>query len=281
MSEVQETNPPINSREWWETYFQREWERNSGSSQTRHFMETIVSNLAPPELHYMQSKRPRILDWGCAFGEGVAVLASSFQQATVVGLDFASGAVEEARRRFPERKFLVTPDGDIPEEFDVIVTSNCLEHFEYPIDLMKRHLSSCRTLYIAMVPYNEYPLHEQHRAQFREESFPERIRGFARLQISRVKVDPHYWPGDQLLAVYGGERYLAYRDSPSVSEERGAALVGLDAEQLRSRVISLESELTRVYESESWKVGNRLVTFVKPLLGKLRLRRTTGPPPRS
>jgi hypothetical protein len=195
-------------------------------------METIVTNLAAPELRYMRSNGTRILDWRCAFGEGVAVLASSFPQATVVGLDFASGAVQEARRRFPDREFLVTPNGEIPGELDVIVTSNCLEHFESPIDVMKRHLSSCGSVYIAMVPYNEYPLHEQHRVQFREESFPEHVLGVRSVAVSRVKVDPQHWPGDQLLAVYGGERYVSYRDSPSVSEGKGGDLGGLEAEQL-------------------------------------------------
>jgi GT2 family glycosyltransferase/2-polyprenyl-3-methyl-5-hydroxy-6-metoxy-1,4-benzoquinol methylase len=201
----------INSREWWQEYFVENWEAHGGGEQTRHFMERLVAELPAPEQQFLRSKAVTILDWGCAFGEGVEVLGEAFPQSRVVGLDFAPNAVAEARRRHPQHEFIVTQKGDIPGEFDCIVTSNCLEHFEHPLEIIKAHLPACRNLYVLLVPYNEYPLHETHRSQFKEESFPERLAGFVRLSVRTIEIDPTYWHGPQLLVVYGSPSYLRER----------------------------------------------------------------------
>src|SRR5262245_11448892 len=125
--------PDINSRDWWEKYFQSSWERNGGVGQSRHFMELLVANLPAAERAYLRTRRPEVLDWGCAFGQGVEVLAEAFPTARVIGLDFAINAVQEARSRYPDREFILSDNGSIPREFDVITTSNCLEHFDEPL----------------------------------------------------------------------------------------------------------------------------------------------------
>jgi GT2 family glycosyltransferase/2-polyprenyl-3-methyl-5-hydroxy-6-metoxy-1,4-benzoquinol methylase len=175
-------------------------------------MERLLAELPTPEKDYLRSNAVSILDWGCAFGEGVELLARAFPQCRVVGLDFAARAVEEARRRHPNREFLLTGEGTIPGKFDCVVTSNCLEHFENPLEVLRSHLQSCRKLYVLLVPYNEHPLHEQHFAQFREESFPEKIGDFLRLSAEIIPIDPTYWPpGRQILVVYGSRSYLRER----------------------------------------------------------------------
>src|SRR5437588_11707830 len=127
----------INSRAWWEEYFQSKWEINQGSRQTRHFMERLLANLPGRETEYLGSGPVRVLDWGCAFGDGVDLLARTFPRAQVAGLDFAAIAIEEATRRHPGVEFIRSEGGEIPREFDVIVTSNCLEHFEQPLDVAR------------------------------------------------------------------------------------------------------------------------------------------------
>src|SRR5687768_13124420 len=105
------TDPQVNSRTWWEDYFSHDWEKNEGSAQTRHFMERLIDNLPVEATTFMQLPDVRILDWGCAFGEGVALLGERFPRAHVAGLDFALRAVEEARKRYPSADFLHTEDG--------------------------------------------------------------------------------------------------------------------------------------------------------------------------
>src|SRR6266487_3598230 len=160
-------NPyPVNSREWWEEYFVEDWDAHGGGDQTYHFMERLLLELPAPERAFLRSTPVSILDWGCAFGEGVELLARSFPQSQITGLDFASRAVEQARLRHPNQQFVQTEHGEIPGEFDVILTSNCLEHFENPLETLRTHLTSCKTLYILLVPYNEFPLSEHHTSQF-------------------------------------------------------------------------------------------------------------------
>lgn len=213
---MQQDAAPMNSREWWESYFAGQWDANNGTAQTRHFMDRLLARLPAAEASYLRSRSLDVLDWGCAFGEGVDRLAREFPRCRVSGLDFAAAAVEEARRRYPHNEFILG-EGGIPRTVDVIFTSNCLEHFSDPLSVMREHLRHCRKLYVAMVPYNEHPLCPYHTSQFREESFPPTVGGFTRLDVKRVDVDPAFWPGQQLLAVYGSPEYLRERESAQLS----------------------------------------------------------------
>jgi len=210
---------PVNSREWWEDYFAHHWEKNRGSEQTWHFMERLVASIPAPEAAFLHSRRLRILDWGCALGEGVQVLARAFPQSEVAGLDFSPTALAEAHRRNPGHEYLLSSGGEIPGDFDVIVTSNCLEHFEDPLGVAKRHLPACRLLYVALVPYKEHPLCEYHRVQLDEGSFPERLGSFQRLHLEPIAVDPAYWNGKQLLVLYGSPKYLQERIAASQEDQ--------------------------------------------------------------
>jgi len=114
-------NAPVNSRPWWEDYFAAQWDANNGRGQTKYFMQRLVENLPPAEREYLVSREASILDWGCAFGEGVEVLAEAFPRCRVLGMDFAERAVAEARRCFPQHEFHHTPAGSIGNHFDAII----------------------------------------------------------------------------------------------------------------------------------------------------------------
>ena len=129
----------------------------------------------------------------------------------MTGMDFAERAIIEARHSFPNYDFRHTENGDIGDRFDVIITSNCLEHFADPVSIMRQHLRCCRRLYVALVPYREAPLHPQHVAQFREECFPERLEGFSRLATVVIDCQLPYWPGKQILVIYGSRAYRPLR----------------------------------------------------------------------
>src|SRR5215207_7927810 len=134
--ESQHSQHPTNSQPWWDEYFRAQWEANRGRQQTRHFMDRLLASLPEPELAYLSSRPADVLDWGCALGEGVVALAERFPAARVSGLDFSATAVEDAKQHYPGHEFLLTAGGEIPRPFDVIITSNCLEHFERPLEVM-------------------------------------------------------------------------------------------------------------------------------------------------
>ena len=203
--------PPMNSRAFWEQYFEDEWGANDGPSQSRHFMLQLLSHLPSPELQWLLESSVSILDWGCATGEGTDILRGLFPNSEVCGLDFAKLAIDEAERRHPQTTFVWAADGEIQHQFDVILSSNCLEHFEDPLAIARDHLAHCRSLYIILVPYKEHPLHEQHFAQFRDESFPDSISGFSRLAVVPFPLNNEYWPGSQVLVLYGATPYVEGR----------------------------------------------------------------------
>jgi O-antigen biosynthesis protein len=201
----------MNSRAWWEQFFEHNWDANHGSAQTAHFMDRLLAGLARlgREFEYLSTRSLDVLDWGCAFGEGAQRLSEAFPQCHVTGLDFAEGAVATARRRYPTLEFLHMEGGRLPRDFDVIVTSNCLEHFDDPLAIAREHLRSCRKLYIALVPYREEPLSVYHAVRFDDDTFPVRLGGFIRVAAETIRVDPVFWNGLQILVVYASLEYLA------------------------------------------------------------------------
>lgn len=49
---------PVNSRRWWDDYFQGKWDDYGGSEQTRYFMETLLSHLPEQERAYFKRGAP-------------------------------------------------------------------------------------------------------------------------------------------------------------------------------------------------------------------------------
>jgi len=199
---------PVNSRQWWDHYFRHEWDRHGGAAQTAHFMERLIASLPPRERAWLEAGGRTILDWGCAFGEGVALLARAFPGCQVWGLDFSWVAVEQARRRHPGLRFIHDPEGELPAPFDVLVTSNCLEHFDDPLAIVRQQMEKVRDLYILLVPNEEAELHYSHRIALAAAAFPAELGPFVRLEAAAVEVDPACWKGSQLLVVYGSREYV-------------------------------------------------------------------------
>src|SRR5258705_11358075 len=116
----------------------------SDAEQTRYFMETALAHLPEPEKAYLSDNPLTILDWGCAFGEGVAALARAFPRSQVAGLDFSKEAIDEAGVRHAGPEFIWSEDGAIPRDFDCIVAENCLQNFQQPLAWMERHAAAGR-----------------------------------------------------------------------------------------------------------------------------------------
>lgn len=119
---------PINSAAWWDEFFLNLWDIEEGDDQSRYFMEQVLAHLPVPELEYLRTHPLSVLDWGCAKGIGAVLLQRAFPQSLVKGLDVSPTAITKAHALHPECEFILESDGKIPGEFDVIVTSNVLEH---------------------------------------------------------------------------------------------------------------------------------------------------------
>src|SRR5450759_759732 len=110
-----------NSAVWWEDYFQFKWEDNHGREQTRHFMERLVAALPPAVTEYLSGHPVSILDWGCAFGDGVDALASAFPLAVVAGYDFSARAIAQGRSAYPRFRFVLAGRDYLEPRYDAVL----------------------------------------------------------------------------------------------------------------------------------------------------------------
>ena len=195
-------DPPINSPAWWERYFVESWAANGGPAQTRHFMRRLIDELPDAERGLLAEPSTTLLDWGCAQGDGVDELASAFPGARVSGLDAAQSAIDACRRRFPRHDFLLPERGRIPRAFDVVICSNCLEHFPEPVTVAAELARAVTRRLILLVPFDESPLCPSHVLRLDELSFPDRIVDLERTTSKVIDVDRRIWDGQQLLLVY-------------------------------------------------------------------------------
>lgn len=193
-------------RQWLNDQFRISWEKFNGPAQSAYFMSCVLDHMPPVVRAAIDTSRFSIMDWGCAFGEGAAALKKAFPTSDVVGVDLADEAVAQAAKRHPEATF-IRSDG-IPHPSDVIVISNCLEHMVNPLGVVREHMASCRQLYMLLVPYDEHPLMDGHRSQFREESFPEHLGGWTRLAVTHFPTNPTFWAGQQILVTYASSAFM-------------------------------------------------------------------------
>lgn len=217
--------PQVNSPLWWEYYFKSEWEAHGGRAQTRAFSQAAIDGLAVEESYWLAQAGRTMCDWGCAMGDGVALLAQAFPRAEVCGLDAAQTAILAARVLYPALRFGSVWDELVAEsdKFDALLCSNCLEHFDDPRSVVAEHLQHVRDVYVVLVPYRETPLSETHRRSWDEHTLPEAVGEFVRLYWKLVPIDPTIWPaGEQLLMVYGSKAYRSQRQALSATAQEKA-----------------------------------------------------------
>lgn len=235
MGAPEDGSSAVNSPEWWDVYLRTAWDAHGGAEQTRHFMRRLIDELPSSETRHLGLPGRTILDWGCAHGEGIDELAKSFPDAVLRGLDVAASAVAEATRRFGQR-FVHAAFDAVPPAHDVVVSSNCLEHFEHPWRVAERLARAARDLLVLLVPCEEESLCPSHVVRFDAGSFPERLGDLRRFVTKRIAVDPRHWGGDQLLVLYGSPAYLETRpavtgaDPEQAKWDRHYATVELEAE---------------------------------------------------
>src|SRR3972149_5406914 len=146
----------MNTLEEIESCFAYHWERNKGREQTDFFACITLEHL-PPIFHQILTQyQLSILDWGCALGEAVKRFQDTFPMNYIVGMEVVTSAVTKAKIAYPECHFILGDITTLPETFDVIYASNCLEHFEKPLKILKDLLNKANDYVIILVPFQEY-----------------------------------------------------------------------------------------------------------------------------
>jgi trans-aconitate methyltransferase len=192
----------INSKEYWEERFKNgSWIFMAGRNQSIYFMRLLLNNLLYDIYIDILNNCLSTLDEGCAVGDGTFCLSRAFPTSQVQGYDFSSEAIMQAKLFYTNINFTdkLNPD----DKFDVVCCSNLLEHFKNPMYQIVTRLEMVNKYYIILVPYKDNLKCPEHFSSFDENSFPDKLNDFTKIQSTIIKdIQKQYWDGYQLLVVY-------------------------------------------------------------------------------
>lgn len=205
----------LNSREAWNQSFSGEWQANRGDAQTSFFAKVFLTHL-PPAFHALiQQGALSIVDWGCALGDALPLLRQAFPASPLSGLDISDVAIGQAQKRYPNLNYYCQSLAEFCQTHprpQIIYTSNCLEHFPEPLEIMRTELFPYVEDYLMiLVPFKEFQLGKGHLHSFDEQSFPRSFNTdppfglcFAQV-INTAAYAQSHWRGQQLLLIYAHE----------------------------------------------------------------------------
>ncbi len=158
-----------------------------------------------------RSGKSSIFDYGCALGDALPVLQRIFPDSTIRGGDVAEVGLGMARALHPDFEFIpVKAIGDAAKLADIVYCSNTLEHFENWREVLHRLALHAKEYLLVVVPFEEEDRIDEHVYTFEFDSLPVCLRPGMRL-LYLIVVDAGliaetYWPGQQLIAIYGKKR---------------------------------------------------------------------------
>ncbi|MFB9124231.1 methyltransferase domain-containing protein [Paraburkholderia dipogonis] len=195
----------INSKQYWDHRFSTDWVSAGGHGQTR-FFATLAAKLMPDWFKDLVLREQwKICDWGCAEGQGVDELSKWLGVNSITGVDISEVAIGKAQASFPHRRFKAQSLDDL-DDYDVIFSSNTLEHFDSPFDVVARLAEHTKRFLVLLLPFQEYDRIPEHFFTFDLDNIPVcPVAGFAAVAcrvVDAAKINIDYWNGKQILVVY-------------------------------------------------------------------------------
>lgn len=202
----------INSKEYWDDLYSQDKQNIQREKQTEFFINLVLANLPKWLVEDIQDESMTIGDVGCAEGIGTELIAKQFSASKVTGIDFAPKAVEEAKHRHPSCQYEVGNIKSLENEYDVIFSSNVLEHFWHSTDVLEKMIIHAKKYCILLLPFREYYTVPEHASYFDFQSFPLEIQDKYQLcfykPITMQGDEVQYWFGEQIIVVYGKKEYV-------------------------------------------------------------------------
>lgn len=249
----------INSEHYWDARFNTDWESLEGPRQSR-FFSRVALDLFPQWLLEQLRAELTLADWGCAQGDGTAVFAEHMDVKRLTGIDFSPVAVTQAALRYPRITFKAQDwlagddDGD---RYDVVFSSNTLEHFHAPFEALEMLTARARKAVVLALPYRETDRIDEHFFTFTPDNLPIQLPGGFTLAWARVadcrRLPGSLWQGEQVVLVFARQDWLASiglrldamrveQEDPRVALDRFEA----DMQAERARIEEKDRELQRM-----------------------------------
>jgi glycosyltransferase involved in cell wall biosynthesis len=128
----------------------------------------------------------------------------------------AAEGIGAAALRYPQLSFSaedwLAAGASNDVDVDVVFSSNTLEHFTDPGRVLEVMSARARRAVVALVPFRERELIEEHHVSFSPGSLPVALSNgkvLVHLRVRDVRVhEPCYWPGEQALVVWADPAWL-------------------------------------------------------------------------
>lgn len=214
------SNEVVNSERYWDERFSTDWEDADGRGQSRYFAGVAQALLPVWLLQASRNHSLKWCDWGCAMGDGTSQLAHALSDITFAGVDFSAVAIKVAQQNYPDIEFLAEDwiaeaKGRVAgsTRFDVVFSSNTLEHFHRPWEVLATVSAQADKAVATLVPYQEANPIEEHHASFWPSNIPVMLpcgKVLVHMSARDVRHDqPSYWPGEQVLLVWVEPEWFA------------------------------------------------------------------------
>lgn len=206
----------INSESYWDSRFSEDWQACDGPRQSRFFAQVAVENCPSWLIEQIRRQSLTLADWGCAQGDGTDIWASHLNSQRLVGVDFSAVAIEQATKRYPAIRFVsenwLEADVGAFNSYDVVFSSNTLEHFHKPYEVLKALGARAKKAVVLALPYRELERIDEHFYSFLPDNIPIALDNGFRLVWSRVIDCRHLpntlWGGDQIFLVYAESSWV-------------------------------------------------------------------------
>ncbi len=206
----------INSREYWDQRFSQDWQQAQGPAQSEFFSRLALSHLPAWLINLMRLQKWSLADWGCAEGEGVWLWSQLLHAAQITGIDFSDEAIHLAQQKYPALHFSSEDwlSAALPQQpqFDVVYSSNTLEHFHQPQVALETLSHYASKLMVLVLPYREQKPGREHFSLFFPQHIPYQLEQPFQLIWSKVvdcrKLPEQHWQGEQIILIYARKSWL-------------------------------------------------------------------------
>lgn len=199
----------VNSQQYWnDRFLTRDWEENKGQEQTRYFYSLLLKLLPDWLKTAVRQKQYSIVDFGCAQGQGIPLLAAELNS-HIKGIDFSEHAILYAKEKYPQFHFEVADIWKYDKPTDVSILSNVIEHFPNPFELLDQVASITQKYMIVMVPLEEKNLMDEHCFTFLYQNIPTQIRDLQLVYFTEYDCrddEEQLFLAKQVLALYSRDR---------------------------------------------------------------------------